>query len=133
MKLSTLILSIIIGFWAVASMAAPPAATASGPAGANPSPGGYCQSHSQDCTQMAQKFDQWCSANADKCTGLKAHIEKHREFCEQNKDKCQAMREKMRARMQQRCKANPSAPHCQGNQAQQGDEDDNGDDDDTGV
>ena len=133
MKLSTLTLSIFLGLWGTASLAAPPASTGAGPAGANPPAGGHCQSHSQDCAQLAQKFDQWCSANADKCTGLKAHIEKRREFCEQNKDKCEAMRDKMRSRTQQRCQANPNAPHCHDKLNPPGEDDNGGDDDDTGA
>jgi hypothetical protein len=126
MKLPALILSAVLGFAAAASFADAPAA------GNTPPASGMCKTNSQECTQLAQQFDQWCSANADKCTALKAHIEKHREFCEQNKDKCQAMREKTRARMQQYCQANPTAPHCQNKQSPPANGDDD-DDDDTGL
>lgn len=128
MKISALILSTLFGLCAGSAMAAAPAAaTGTGPAGAHAT---YCQSHQQECTQLSQKFDQWCSANADKCTGLKAHFEKHREFCEQNQDKCQQHRAAMRARMQKVCQAHPDAPRCQGKPGQSGDEDDEGGDDD---
>jgi hypothetical protein len=127
MKLPALILSVLLSLTAAASFADAPAA------GNTPPAGGMCKANPQGCTQLAQQFDQWCSANADTCVRIKAHIEKHREFCEQNKDKCQAMREKMRARMQQRCQANPSAPHCQDKQNPPGDDNGDDDDDDTGL
>lgn len=43
------------------------------------------------------------------------------------------MRDKMRSRMQQRCQANPNAPHCHDKLNPPGEDDNGGDDDDTGA
>jgi len=95
MKLHTLMLTALLSLAATAAFADNPAPAAGG----NPPPkGGMCAQNAQECQQLASKFDQWCSANADKCVEAKAHIEKMRERCESHKDKCQEMRERMRDR-----------------------------------
>ena len=58
-----------------------------------------CEAKAQECKEAAAKFDQWCSANAEKCTALKAWAEKRREYCEANAKKCAEHREKMREHM----------------------------------
>ena len=95
-----------------AAFAANTPAPGAGSAG-GPMKGGMCKQDAQECQALAGKFDQWCSANADKCTAMKAHIEKHREWCEANKDKCKEMMQRM---------------HKRRGQGQQGDD---SDDDDT--
>ena len=70
---------------------APGASTGSGPHG-------MCAKNAQECKDEAAKFDQWCSANADKCTAMKAHMEKRREWCEANKEKCEKMMKRMHDR-----------------------------------
>ena len=59
---------------------------------------GYCKQNAQECKDSAAKFDQWCSANADKCVALKTMVEKRRERCEANKEKCEEMMERMHER-----------------------------------
>ena len=95
MKLRVLMFSALLGLMSTAAFADNP------PAGGNPPPpgkGGPCVQNAQECQQLATKFDQWCSANADKCVAAKAHMEKHREWCENNKEKCQKMMERMHDR-----------------------------------
>lgn len=93
-----------------ANTPAPAAGTGMGPAH-----GGFCAQNAGECKDLATKFDQWCTENADKCVALKAHVEKRREWCEQNKDKCQKMMKRMHER--------------HGEKQGQGDDDsDNGDD-----
>jgi hypothetical protein len=134
MKLSALILSACLGLMATAALGQPPPppGTSSAPTGAKPPHQHYCATHQQECAQAAQKFDQWCGANADKCVGLKAHIEKRREMCEQHKDKCAEMRQQMRQKAQQWCQANPDKPRCKAMQGQQPQADAEDDDDDGG-
>ena len=93
MKLSTLFFAVLLGLISTAALADKPA-PAAGTAG-GPMKGGMCQQNAQECQQLAAKFDQWCSANADKCTAMKAHMEKHVEWCEQNKEKCEKMMQRM--------------------------------------
>ena len=95
MKLSTLFFAALLGLMSAAALADKTPAPAAG-TGGGPMKGGMCQQNAQECQQLAAKFDQWCSANADKCTAMKAHMEKHLEWCEQNKDKCEKMMERMR-------------------------------------
>ena len=94
MKLRIVLLSALLGLMSSAAFAANTPAPAAG-TGMGPMHGGMCKENAQECKDLAGKFDQWCSANADKCTALKAHVEKHREWCEQNKDKCKEMMERM--------------------------------------
>lgn len=94
---------------------APAAGTGMGPAGHHD----FCKQNAQECTDLATKFDQWCSANADKCVKLKAFVEKRREWCEkndENKGKCEAMMHRMHK-------------HPKGNQTQGGNQGDSGNDD----
>ena len=96
MKLRIVFFAALLGLCSAAFADTTPAPAGTPPAG----PHGMCAKSPDQCTQLATKFDQWCTANADKCTEAKAMMEKRREFCEANKAKCQAMREKMRARRQ---------------------------------
>lgn len=92
MKLRVVFLAALLGL-AIPAFADNPVPAAGG----NPPPkGGMCAQNPSECQQLASKFDQWCSANADKCTNVKARMEKHREWCENNKEKCQQMMQKMR-------------------------------------
>jgi hypothetical protein len=96
MKLRIVLFAALLGLCSAAFADSTPAPAGTPPAG----PHGMCAKSPDQCTQLATKFDQWCTANADKCTEAKAMMEKRREFCEANKAKCQAMREKMKARRQ---------------------------------
>ena len=116
MKLRIILLSALLGLMSTAAFAANTPAPAAG-TGMGPMKGGMCKQNAQECQQLAGKFDQWCSANADKCTDMKAHMEKHREWCESNKDKCKEMMERMHKR--------------RGGQGQDQGGDQGGDDDDT--
>ena len=117
MKLHILLVSALLGLSFSAFAANTPAPAAG--TGMGPMHGGMCKENAQECKDLAGKFDQWCSANADKCTALKAHVEKHREWCEQNKDKCKEMMERMHK-------------HRHGDKGDDGqDQDQGGDDDDT--
>ena len=92
MKLRIALLSALLGLMSSAAFADNPPAGGSTPP---PGKGGHCAQNPQECQQLAAKFDQWCSANADKCTAAKAHIERHLEWCQQNKDKCEKMMQRM--------------------------------------
>ena len=94
MKLRVLMLSALLGLLSTVAFAANTPAPAAG-TGMGPMHGGFCSQNAGECKDLATKFDQWCTENADKCTDVKAHVEKHREWCEQNKDKCQKMMERM--------------------------------------
>ena len=96
MKLRTLFFAALLGLLSTAAFAANTPAPAAG-TGMGPMHGGMgmCQQNAQECKDLAGKFDQWCSANADKCTAMKAHMEKRREWCEKNMDKCKEMMERM--------------------------------------
>lgn len=99
MKLRTLFLSAALAFTASAFGASPAPAAGTG---SGPMHGGMCTKSPDQCQQLAAKFDQWCSANADKCVALKAFVEKRRERCEANKDKCEEMMERMHERRQEK-------------------------------
>ena len=96
MKLRLLMFSALLGLSFSAFAANTPAPAAG--TGMGPMKGGMCQKNAQECKDLSAKFDQWCSANADKCTAVKAHVEKHREWCEAHKDKCKDMMERMHHR-----------------------------------
>ena len=109
MKLRSLLLATTL-MVAGSAWAATPAPSAS----THPHPGmKYCSEHAQECKDNAAKFDQWCSANADKCTALKAWAERRREYCEANGKKCEEHMHRMHAHMQKWCAKNPSDEHCQ--------------------
>ena len=97
MKLHIVFLAAALGLATTAFGAtpAPAAGTGMGPAGHHD----FCQQNAQECKDEAAKFDQWCSANADKCVALKARVEKRREWCEANKDKCEEMMKRMHEHM----------------------------------
>ena len=97
MKLRTVLFAALLGLCSAAAFA-----DTAAPAGGTPpaGPHGMCAKSPDQCTQLAAKFDQWCQANADKCTQAKAMMEKHREFCEANQAKCKEMRQHMRGRKQ---------------------------------
>ena len=96
MKLHIVFLAAALGL-ATTAFGATPAPGAS--TGGMPMKGGMCQKNAQECQQLAGKFDQWCSANADKCMAMKAHMEKRREWCEANKEKCEKMMHRMHEHM----------------------------------
>ena len=76
---------------------------------------GYCKKNASECQDKAAQFDAWCSANADKCVALKAHVEKVREFCSKDaasKQKCEDFHKHMRARMKKHCAKDPSDARC---------------------
>ena len=93
MKLHVLLFSALLGLMSSAAFAANPAPAAGSNAG--PAKSGFCAQNAGECKDLATKFDQWCTENADKCVDAKARMEKHREWCVQNKDKCQKMMERM--------------------------------------
>lgn len=97
MKIQSLLFTALLGLATTATFGAtlaPAAGTAAGPHG-------ICAKSPDQCTQLAAKFDTWCQANAQKCTDLKAHIEKRREWCEQNQAKCKAVRERVHERIKE--------------------------------
>ena len=96
MKLKVLLFAAALGLASSAFGASP--APAAGTGGGPMKHEGYCKQNAQECKDTAAKFDQWCSANADKCVALKTMVEKRRERCEANKDKCEEMMERMHER-----------------------------------
>lgn len=99
MKLRTLMFTALLAVTGAAFGATPPppASTAMGPDHHQ----GPCEKDPSKCQADAAKFDQWCSANADKCTNLKAWAERRREACEKNADKCKERMEKMHEHMKE--------------------------------
>lgn len=97
MKPHILLISALLGLMSAAAFAANTPAPAAGTA-AGPMKGGFCAENAGECKDLAVKFDQWCTENADKCVAAKAHMEKRREWCEQNKDKCEKMMQRMHDR-----------------------------------
>lgn len=129
MRLQTLLFASLLALAGTAFADTPPpsAATGMGPGAKHMGP---CEKDPAKCEADAAKFDQWCQANQQKCTDLKAWAEHRREACEKDKPKCEEMREKMEARHAQICKQDPSMPHCHAIRAnhQPGDDtDDSGD------
>jgi hypothetical protein len=84
-----------------------------------------CEKDASKCQADAAKFDSWCSANADKCTELKAWVVKRAEYCKANAQKCEEHRQQMEERRAQFCQQDPSKPHCTAMRAnkQPGDDD----------
>jgi hypothetical protein len=111
MKLKTLLFTALLAVTGAAFGATPPppAATGMGPAGKHQGP---CEKDPSKCAADAAKFDNWCTANAQKCTNLKAWAEKRIEFCQANAQKCQEHREQMMQRHEEICQQDPSKPHC---------------------
>ena len=99
MKLTTLLFAALLAVAGAATAAnPPPAATGANPEHAHMGP---CDKNPAECKADAAKFDQWCSANADKCIKLKSWAEKRIEKCEANKEKCKEMHEKMKERREE--------------------------------
>ena len=122
MKLKTVLFAALLAL-AGSAFAATPAPSAS--TADYPHPGmKYCSEHAQECKDNAAKFDQWCSANADKCTALKNWAEKRREYCEANGQKCEEMMHKMHEHMKKYCSKNPDDEHCKAMKERHGDEGD---------
>jgi len=98
MKLRTLLfaMSLALAGSAFAASPSPSSSTGMGPMGRHEGP---CKTDPQMCKDEAAKFDTWCAANADKCTSLKAWMEKHREKCEANPKKCEERMRKMHEHM----------------------------------
>ena len=101
MKLKAIVFTALLALAgsAFAASPAPAASTGMGPGAKHEGP---CEKDQAKCQAEAAKFDQWCSANADKCMKLKAWAEHRREACEKNKEKCQERMEKMRERHEER-------------------------------
>ena len=70
MRLTTIFAAALLALASGAFAASPAPAGASA---AHPGERGHCcADNAKECNDQAAKFDQWCSANADKCTALKA-------------------------------------------------------------
>ena len=127
MRLRTLMLGALLGLFSLTALAANPTPAGSTAAGARGG-GGHmhgCQDNPQKCAELATKFDQWCSANADKCQAFKAGIERRREFCENNKGECKEQREQARADMKEWCQSHADKPRCKAMNEHEEDEDTN--------
>lgn len=111
MKLRTTLFAALLALagTAFAANPPPPPATGVGPGTGHERP---CQKDPAKCQAEAAKFDQWCSANADKCTDLKAWAVRRAEYCKANAQKCEEHRQKMEERRAQFCQQDPSRPHC---------------------
>ena len=99
MKLKTFLFTALLALAGSAFAATPPP-----PAGTSAGPGthmGPCEKDPSKCQADAAKFDNWCSANADKCVKLKAWAEVRREKCEANPQKCKERMEKMHEHMKE--------------------------------
>jgi hypothetical protein len=118
MKLRIVIFTALLAL-AGSAFAATPAPSASTGMAPGDKHMGPCEKDPAQCKADAAKFDQWCSANAEKCTNLKAWAEKRREFCEKNAQKCEEMKEKMKEHHDEMCKQDPSKPHCHAMRANQ--------------
>lgn len=120
MKIKAILLTALLALSASAFGATP--APAAGTGGGHMMGHRYCEKNAQECKDQAAKFDQWCSANAEKCTDLKAFVERRREWCEGHKGECKEMRENMRKHMQEMCAKNPDMAQCKMKDEQQDDE-----------
>src|SRR6185437_6771051 len=104
MKLKTLLFASLLALAGTAFGATPPPSASTGTSAHM----GPCKKDPAKCQAAAAKFDQWCSANAEKCTDLKAWAEKRREFCEANKPKCEEHMHRMHEHMKKWCDKNPA-------------------------
>lgn len=102
MKLTTILFAALLGLASSAAFAATPSPAASNNADQGEKHQGPCEKNPAECKADAAKFDQWCSANADKCIKLKSWAERRIERCEADKEKCKEMHEKMRERHEER-------------------------------
>ncbi|HEY3644411.1 MAG TPA: hypothetical protein VGM16_03660 [Gammaproteobacteria bacterium] len=112
MKLRTLLFGALLALAGVASAATPSPATSTGAAPMEHREG-PCKANPAQCRIDAAKFDQWCSANAEKCTDLKAWAEKRREYCEAHGQECKEHMQKMHEHMQEWCSKHADDEHCQ--------------------
>lgn len=112
MKLPILLVSALLGLSLSAFAATTPSATPASQPAQGKGEHHYCTEHAQECKDNAAKFDSWCSANADKCTGFKAWAEKHIEFCSAHEKECAEHHEKRHEKMEERCAQNPDKPRC---------------------
>ncbi|MGE5624625.1 MAG: hypothetical protein ACM3ZT_03660 [Bacillota bacterium] len=113
MKPRHILMAALLGLVSTAVFAANPAPAAATGGSMGHGPGmKFCESHAKDCADQAAKFDQWCSANAQKCTDLKAFVERHREWCEANKGECKEVREQARADRKEWCSKHPDRMRC---------------------
>lgn len=71
-----------------------------------------CEKDPSKCQADAARFDSWCSANAQKCTDLKAWAVRRAEYCKANAQKCEEHHQQMEERRAQFCQQDPSKPHC---------------------
>jgi len=100
MTLRTTLFAALLALSGAAIGATPPPspATGAGPGTGHERP---CQRDPAKCQAEAAKFDQWCSANAEKCTDLKAWAVRRAEYCKANAQKCEEHRERMRERREE--------------------------------
>ena len=110
MRLISLSAAALLGLAVAAAQAATP--TPAGATAARPVGHGYCASHAQECKEQAAKFDTWCSANADKCTAIKAAAEHRIEYCAAHAKDCEEHRERMHDRFKGWCDKHPDKPAC---------------------
>src|SRR6185312_2074388 len=101
MRFRMMIFTALLALAGTAFAATPPPAPATG-AGPGANHQGPCERDPSKCAAEAAKFDQWCTANADKCVKLKAWAERRREKCEANKEKCEEMKQRMMQRHEER-------------------------------
>jgi len=121
MKLKSLFFAALLALCGTAFAATPAPAASTG----KPHPGlRYCSQHDKECKDNAAKFDQWCSANADKCTALKAWAERRREYCDAHGQECEERMHKMHEHMKKYCSKNPDDEHCKAMKERHGDEGD---------
>lgn len=107
MKLKMFLFTALLALAGSAFAASPPPPAGTG---ANPTHMGPCEKDPSKCQADAAKFDNWCSANADKCVKLKAWAEVRREKCEANPQKCEERRHRMMEHMRDMKQSNDQAP-----------------------
>jgi hypothetical protein len=112
MTLRTILFAALLAISGAAISANPPpsATTGVGPGSHHMGP---CEKDPSQCQADAAKFDNWCTANADKCTALKAWAVKRAEYCQANAQKCKERMQKMHEHMKKYCASNPDDEHCQ--------------------
>ena len=111
MKFRTLLFAtmLMLAGAAIGANPPPPASTGATPMDHREGP---CKKDPAKCQAAAAKFDQWCSANAEKCTDLKAWAERRREYCEAHGQECKDRMHNMHEHMKEYCSKNPDDVHC---------------------
>jgi hypothetical protein len=59
---------------------------------------------------QGQQGSGWCAQHQQECQAKKA---KRQQWCQKNPQKCEAIKAKRKARLEARCKQDPSNPKCQ--------------------